>query len=79
MANDATQLLNTLSQKCGPNEELTVIIAGLASAWAEMAARLAMAEGKLKVAGSTAAASLQQLGTNMKKLEAESPILMASK
>lgn len=71
MANDATQLLNELSQKCGPNEELTVIIAGLASAWAEMAARLAIAEGKLAVVGGNAASSLQRLGTAMKQLETD--------
>ncbi len=69
MANDATQLLNQLAQKCGPNEELTSIIAGLSAAWAEMAARLAIAEGKLAVASSIAAESLQRLGTSMKQLE----------
>lgn len=71
MPNETSQMIDELAKKLGPGHESAPVIAALAAAWAEMAARLAIAEGKLSVAGGIAAASLQNLGAEMQRLESD--------
>jgi hypothetical protein len=67
----AEDVLKELSEKYSENEELMVMVAALTASWAEMAARLSIAEGKLAVVSGVAAASLQRTGDIMKQLEQE--------